>query len=240
MAKAFAEAGSHLALLDSNASGLEEVAQPLRSAWTGVQTEVADLGTRQGVHDGIHAVLAPYHHQIDILVANVGVLIAGPFADMTDAQIEDGLTMNFLTHVWACQDVLPLMQGRPGANIVLIGSDQGSQPDKELFPYAPAKAALHNLTKLLAREYGPEIRVNCVAPGMSRTPFIEGLIDKLARDDFQTDRATVETLEIQRRGVPLQRLGKPEEIAEAAVFLAHNQFATGTIFDLSGGNVRGL
>ena len=240
MAKAFAEAGAHLALLDSDARGLEELTQQLRSAWTWVQTGVADLSTCQGVQEGIQAVLAPYNNQIDVLVANVGVLIAGAFADMTDTQIEDALKMNFLTHVWASREVLPLMQGRAGANIVFVGSDQGSQPDVKLFPYAPAKAAVHNLTKLLAREYGPDIRVNCVAPGMSRTALVEDLMERLARDDFHTDRATAEELELRRRGVPLGRLGKPEEVAEAVVFLARNQFCTGTVLDISGGNVRGL
>lgn len=238
MAQTFAEAGAHLALLDRDAWGLDGLAERLRVLGGGVRTAVTDLSTAQGVRDGIMTVLASYDNQVDVLVSNVGVLVAGRFADITDAQIEFGLTMNFLTHIWACRTVLPLMANRKGANIVLVGSDQGSQPDIGLFPYAQAKAALHSLAKELAREYGPNIRINAVAPGMSRTPLVEGLIGKLAREEFQTDMATAERLELQRRGVPLGRLGEPEEVADAVMFLAQNEFCTGTVLDISGGNVR--
>ena len=238
MARAFTEAGARLALLDHNARGLDELAASLRAMGGGACTAVADLSTAQGVQDGIRTVLARYNNQVDILVSNVGVLVAGRFADVTDAQIEFGLTMNFFTHVWACRTVLPLMVNRQGANIVIVGSDQGSQPDIGLFPYAQAKAALHSLAKELAREYGPAIRVNAVAPGMSRTSLVEVLIGKLAREEFHTDMATAEQLELQRRGVPLGRLGEPEEVADAVVFLAQNGFCTGTVLDISGGNVR--
>jgi 2-hydroxycyclohexanecarboxyl-CoA dehydrogenase len=238
MAQTFTEAGARLALLDLDERGLDELAGSLRARGGRVSTSVADLSTAQGVQNGIGTVLAHFHHQIDVLVSNVGVLVAGNFADITDDQIEFGLTMNFLTHIWACRTVLPLLANRQGANIVCVGSDQGSQPDAGLFPYAQAKAALHCLVKELAREYGPAIRVNAVAPGMSRTPLVEVLIGKLAREEFLTDHATAERLELQRRGVPLGRLGEPEEVADAVLFLAQNEFCTGTILDISGGNIR--
>jgi NAD(P)-dependent dehydrogenase (short-subunit alcohol dehydrogenase family) len=240
MARAFTEAGARVALLDRDESGLHALAESLHASGGRVQTAVADLSTAQGVEDGIRTVLEHSHHQLDILVANVGVLVAGRFVEMTEAQIAFGLTMNFLTHVWACRTVLPLMAGRAGANIILVGSDQGCQPDVGMFPYAQAKAALHSLTKELAREYGPAIRINAVAPGMSRTPLVEGLIAKLAREEFHTTLEAAEQCELQRRGVPLSRLGEPEEVADAVVFLAHNSFCTGTILDISGGNVRGV
>jgi len=70
--------------------------------------------------------------------------------------------------------------------------------------------------------------------------MVDRLMEKLAHEDFHTDRTTAEKLELQRRGVPLARLAEPEEIAEAVVFLAQNEFCTGTILDISGGNVRGI
>jgi NAD(P)-dependent dehydrogenase (short-subunit alcohol dehydrogenase family) len=238
IAQAFAGAGAHLALLDRDKRGLDDLAESQRALGGDVCTAVADLSTARGVQVGMMAVLANYHNQIDLLVSNVGVLVAGRFEEITDAQVEFCLTMNFLTHVWACQTVLPLMEHREGANIVLVGSDQGSQPDIGLFPYAQAKAALHNLTKELAREYGPNIRINCIAPGMSRTPLVKVLMAKLAREEFHTDMSTAERLELQRRGVPLGRLGEPKEVADAVMFLAQNEFCTGTVLDISGGNVR--
>lgn len=239
-ARAFIGQGAHLALLDNNAPALDALARELRRSGGSVQAVVADLGSAEGVRAGIDAVLAPYGHLLDIFIANVGVLVAGPFEEVSEASIEEAMRINFLTHVWACRAVLPRMREREGATIVLVGSDQGSQPDSGLFPYAQAKAALHSLTKALAREYGPAIRVNAVAPGVSRTPLVEELMERLAHDEFQTDCATAERIELRRRGVPLARLGEPEEVAEAVLFLAQNGFCTGTILDISGGNVRGV
>lgn len=240
MAHAFTQAGARLALLDRNERGLDALAARVSSMGGEVCTATADLSTAQGVQDGISTVLACYHNQVDVLVSNVGVFVAGRFAEVSDAETELALTMNFCTHIWACRSALPLLANREGANIVLIGSDQGSQPDIGMFPYAQAKAALHCLAKELAREYGPAIRVNVVAPGMSRTPLVEALLRKLAQEEFHTDRPTAEQLELQRRGVPLGRLGEPEEVAHAVMFLAQNGFCTGSILDLSGGNRRGL
>ena len=240
LAEAFRAEGAHLALIDRDEPGLAAVAADMLARGGRVQTVVADLSTTQGVEDSIATVLTPFHGQVDVLVSNVGVLVAGPFAEMSDAQIEQGGTMNFRTHVWAARAVLPIMAHREGATIIFVGSDQGSQPDSGFFPYAQAKAALHSLTKELAREYGPTIRVNAIAPGMSRTPLVEGLMARLAREDFHTTVAEAERLELHRRGVPLGRLGEPQEVASAAVFLAQNGFCTGSILDLSGGNRRGL
>lgn len=239
LAWAFLEEGAYLALLDSNACALERLAATLRAQGAQVQATVADLSTVRGVQEGINTVLAPFQGQADVFVGNVGVLVAGAFEQITEEQIASAFTMNFLTHVWACREIIPRMVGRVGANIVLMGSDQGHQPDAGLFPYASAKAALHSFAKVLAREYGPDLRVNIVAPGMSRTRMVETLIEQLA-EEFQTDPMTAERLELERRGIPLKRLGTPEEIAEAVVFLASNPFCSGSTLDISGGNGRGL
>ncbi len=241
IAAAFAKRCARLALVDIDGAGLDALAQTLRSIGTDVSTAVADLSTATGTRTGIGEALAPYGKQVDVLVSNVGVLVSGPFEEITDEELRRAFDINFFSHVRACRDVLPLMKGRPGANIVLMGSDQGSQPDVLLFPYAQAKAALHSLGKLLAREYAPDIRVNVVAPGMSATPLVLDLMVTLAREKFQTDDlAAVERMELEERQVPLRRLGRPEEIAEAVIYLATAGFVTGSRLDISGGNVRGL
>lgn len=240
LAAAFAGQGWRLALLDRDRARLEGLAVSLREKGAQVRSAVADLRDAEGVRAGISAALAPFDNQLDTLVSNVGVLISGRFLEVSDEQLASCFTINFFTHCWAARAVLPLMQGREGANIVLMGSDQGSQPDAGLYPYAQAKAALHSLTKLLARECGPAgIRVNAVAPGMARTPLVKVLIERLAREEFHTDVATAEKMELERRQVPLGRLCEPEEVAQAVLYLASATFATGAILDLSGGNVRG-
>ncbi len=238
IATAFAEDGAHLALIDINKPELDELGAVLRAAGAVVHTATTDLSTERGVREGIGEVLALFNERVDVLVSNVGVLVAGKFEDLTVEQWERGFVMNFFTHVYACMVVIPLMKQRKGGSIIFIGSDQGLQPDAGLGPYAHAKAALHSLAKTLTREYTPDsIMVSAVAPGMTRTPLVEALMQGYARE-FGTDPRTAEKLELQRRGVPLGRLGEPEEVAAAVVFLATAPFSTGTIFDISGGNVR--
>lgn len=236
----FATQGARLALLDADAAGLERLAATLRTLGGDIQTAVADLSTELGVREGISAVLAPYDYQIDVLVANVGQLIAGRFEEVTAAAWESAFAINCLSHVWTCQCILPRMLAQGSGCIVFTGSDQGLQPDAGLTPYAPCKAATHALVKALAREYGSRgIWVNAVAPGMTRTPLVEVLMAHLA-EEFGTDQAEAEQRELARRGIPLGRLGEPEEVARAILFLATEPFSNGTILNLSGGNIRSV
>lgn len=240
IAKGFAERGACLALLDINTAALEELAGALRASGVSVQTAVADLSTEQGVREGIAAVLEPYDQRVDILVANVGLLITDACERLTTEQWQQALNINLLSHVWAVSAVVPLMKVRGEGSIVFVGSDQGLQPDAGLAPYAVAKAATHSFMKILARELPPSgIWVNAVAPGMSRTPLVEALMEKYALE-FGTDAREAERLELQRRGVPLARLGEPAEVARAVIFLASEPYSNGTILNFSGGNVRSV
>lgn len=240
IARAFAERGARLGLLDINGSGLEALEGSLRTSGARVQTALADLSHERGVRAGIAAVLGPYDQRVDVLIANVGVLIADACERLTTEQWQRALNINLLSHVWAVSAVLPLMKARGQGCIVFVGSDQGLQPDAGLAPYAVAKAATHSYMKILARELPPYgIWVSAVAPGMSRTPLVEMLMDGYARE-FGTDRDEAERLELQRRGVPLARLGEPAEVARAVVFLASEPFSNGAILDFSGGNVRSV
>jgi NAD(P)-dependent dehydrogenase (short-subunit alcohol dehydrogenase family) len=240
IAKAFAWEGADLALIDRNATGLEELAAALWATGVAVHTVVADLGTERGVREGMLAALAPFEGTLDILVANVGALHSGPFGDLESEQWQQCFVINFFTHVYACRVAVPLMRKRGGGYIVFTGSDQALQPDAGLGPYAQAKAATHCFAKMLARELASDgIRVNVVAPGMTRTPLVEVLMQQRALE-FGTDTKTAEQRELARRGVPLARLGEPEEVAEAVLYLATASFCTGTILNLSGGNVRAV
>jgi len=240
IAEAFAHEEARLALIDLNAAGLEELAAALRLTGTVVNTAVADLRTEQGVREGMLASLAAYEGAIDILVPNVGALIAGPFETLSGEQWQEAFAINCFTHVYACQVAVPLMKQRGGGCIVFTGSDQALQPDVGLGPYAQAKAATHCFAKMLARELASDgIRVNVVAPGMTRTPLVEVLMEQRARE-FGADVSSAERMELAQRGVPLARLGEPEEVAEAVLYLATATFCTATILNISGGNVRAV
>jgi len=93
---------------------------------------------------------------------------------------------------------------------------------------------------MLARELASNgIRVNVVVPGMTRTPLVEVLMEQRARE-FGTDLRSAVQMELSQRGVPLARLDEPWEVAEAVLYLAKASFCTGTILNISGGNVRAV
>src|SRR5215469_2199540 len=109
IARAFAEAGTNLALLDLNEEGLSRLANELHGQRTppiNVRTAVADLSTEQGVKSGIAVVLSAFGNRIDILVANVGFLIAQRFEELTAEQWQRGFALNFFSHVYAYQAVV--------------------------------------------------------------------------------------------------------------------------------------
>ena len=96
------------ALLDRDKSGLEELAAALRTTGVTVQTTVVDLRTAHGVRASMQEALAPFGGVLDILVPNVGALIAGPFETLESAQLQECFAINFFTHVYACRvAVLP-------------------------------------------------------------------------------------------------------------------------------------
>ena len=110
IAKAFAWEGADLALLDCNATGLEELVGALRPTGVTVQMVVADLSTEQGVREGMQTALAPYGGVLDILVPNVGALISGPFGEVSCEQWQECFAINFFTHVYACRVAVPLLK----------------------------------------------------------------------------------------------------------------------------------
>lgn len=242
VAKAFVAEGAHLALIDANATSLRQLQAELVALSGGsrqIEMAVADLATEEGVRKGVREVLAPFQ-RVDVLVANVGKLFTG---DFEATSVDDWLAsfqINFFSHIHAIKAVLPYMKAQKSGHIILMGSDQALQPDAGQSAYGQAKAALHHLGKTLARElprYG--IQVSVLAPGMTRTPLVEGVFARRA-EALNVTLEQAEALEISERGIPLRRLAEVEEIAKAVLFLAEVPYSNGTILEVSGGNVKGI
>jgi NAD(P)-dependent dehydrogenase (short-subunit alcohol dehydrogenase family) len=147
-------------------------------------------------------------------------------AGIADDQFRKILENNVIANHWLIQMVIPEMTERKDGSITIISSIGGLRGSTVIGAYNISKAADFQLARNLACEYGPDnIRVNCIAPGLIRTDFAKALWEN------------PETLKRATSGSPLRRIGEPNEIAGAAVFLASaaGSFMTGQNIVVDGG-----
>ncbi len=222
----FARAGAALVLAARHTDAVSEVASricALGGKAVGVRCHV-------GNSDDIEALVARAREQfgsVDILVNNAGTSpYMGPVIEAGDEAIDKTFAVNLRGCLRLCQAVARQSEGEAVRAIVNISSIAGSVAAPDHGVYAMSKAALESLTKTLAVELGPlGIRVNAIAPGLIATRFSAALT--------QNDR--VRTAFVNRTA--LGRLGKPEDVAEATLFLVSETAAyiTGVILPVDGG-----
>jgi NAD(P)-dependent dehydrogenase (short-subunit alcohol dehydrogenase family) len=239
---AFAAEGTHLGLIDIDREGLAEVSDKIGGS-VRLATATKDLATAAGVSEGLTAVLAPYDGKIDVLVNNVGAAQPRPFDELTDEELEATLQLNFFSCVRAIRHVLPAMRGAGRGAIVNVASDLGYQPAPHTLDYSISKTAVLSLTKALGRAEGPSIRVNAVAPGPIWTPLWTkpgGFGEALSEVHGMPPREAVEHQVAS--GLPLARLGRPEEVANVIVLLASDltSYVTAAVWGVDGGSIRSL
>ena len=168
---------------------------------------------------------------IDILVCNAAVNpYFGPAAGISDEAYNRIMDANVRSNFWLCNMTLPGMAARGGGSVIIVSSIGGLRGSPLLGVYAISKAADMQLARNLCVEWGPHnIRANCIAPGLVRTDFARALWENPAIYAKRT------------RDTPLQRIGEPDEIAGAAVFLASaaGSFMTGQTMVIDGGTTAG-
>jgi NAD(P)-dependent dehydrogenase (short-subunit alcohol dehydrogenase family) len=241
-AEAFAAEGARVALLDRDAAALQEVGAAVNGG--AAATVEGDLSTRAGVERALDEAMEALGGAPDVLVNNVGAGSVRTFDDLGDEEWQQTLELNFFSYVRAIRKVLPGMRERGSGVIVNNASDLARQPEPNPLDYAVSKAAILSLTKALARSEGPGIRVNAVAPGPIWTPFWTkpgGFADTLGEFHGLPPQEAVEH-EMKLRQLPMERLGRPEEVADVIVFLASDRasFVTSSIYGVDGGSIRGL
>ena len=168
---------------------------------------------------------------IDVLVCNAAVNpYLGPAAGASDEVYERVMGANVRSNFWLCNMVLPGMAARGGGSVIIISSIGGLRGSAQLGLYAISKAADMQLARNICVEWGPRnIRANAIAPGLVRTDFARALWEDPALYRKRT------------KDTPLQRIGEPDEIAGAAVFLASaaGSFMTGQTLVIDGGTTTG-
>jgi NAD(P)-dependent dehydrogenase (short-subunit alcohol dehydrogenase family) len=242
-ALAFAKEGAHLALIDLDKPELDKVKKEAEALGVKVSLSNSDLGSEKGVTGGIKEVLGAFGGSLDVLVNNVGAGAVRTFEQLSDADWDATMNINFMSYVRAIRVVLPILREKGGA-IVNNASDLARQPEPVPVDYSVSKAAVLALTKAIARTEGPKIRVNAVAPGPVWTPFWTkpgGFAETMGQYHKMPPQQAVEH-EMSLRQLPMKRLGKPEEVANVIVFLASDlaSFVTSSVWGVDGGSIRSI
>lgn len=194
------------------------------------QADVSDAAAVRGLFEMVEQ----RYGRVDTLVANAGRLYSNTTLSATEQEVDECLAANFKT-AWLCaREAHRLLVRSDAASIVAVGSYQGLRGGTNTFPYSAAKGALLALTRSLAVEYAPRIRVNAVIPGQVESVRTEPYFNSFS-DPAEARRRVLATY-------PMGRLGKPEDIAKAILFLASEDAAwiTGAFLMVDGGRDAAL
>ena len=221
IARAAAAAGAAVALGDVAETTVREAAAALGAL--PLVMDVSDARSVRAAVDEAEARLGP----IDVLVNNAGIDVIGPFLESSEEDWDRLWAVNLRGTLLATRAVLHGMIARERGRIVNIGSDAGRVGSSGEAVYSATKGGVIAFTKTLAREVARHgVTVNCVCPGPTDTALLEQV-----RDYDEKLHASL------ARAIPLRRLGRPEDVAAAVVFLASDAAAyiTGQTLSVSGG-----
>jgi NAD(P)-dependent dehydrogenase (short-subunit alcohol dehydrogenase family) len=176
--------------------------------------------------------------RIDLLVNNAGQGRVSTFADTTDEAWRQELDLKFFSQILPIQAFKPLLDKSDAPAIVAVNSLLAYQPEPHMVCTSAARSGVQSLLKSLAGEFAPAIRVNSIVLGLVDSGQWQRRFD--ARPDKSLDRATWYQVLARGKGIPLDRLGQPEEAARAILFLGSPaaSYITGASLEVSGGVSR--
>jgi 2-hydroxycyclohexanecarboxyl-CoA dehydrogenase len=226
---ALADAGASVALADRRADLAEHTASEVaKDSGARVVAFKADVTNLLEVQETTARVLQTFGH-IDALINNAGWDELKPFLQTTPDFWDKIIAINYKSVLNTCYAVLPHMVARKAGAVVSISSDAGRVGSMGEAVYAGTKAGIIAFSRTLAREHARDnLRFNVVCPGPTQTPLVE---------EMQQQEFGSRVLGRMEQYVPLRRLGRPEDIAPAVVFLASDAagFITGQVISVSGG-----
>ncbi|HKN93429.1 MAG TPA: SDR family oxidoreductase [Thermoleophilaceae bacterium] len=221
-----AEEGGRVVCADVDAASVEQTASEIGGAASALRIDVSDPAQVQTMVQQC----VDTHGRIDVLVNNAGVNIPGVLHEVPDEVIDRTLAVNVKGPIYGCRAAIPHMLEQGGGSIVNISSVNGIVSEPFLSVYSASKGAVVMLTKGVALDYAKQnIRCNAICPGWVDTPINYAHAEMLGGLQHVYD--TIDSFQ------PIGRPGRPEEIANVALFLASDEasFMTGAIVSADGG-----
>jgi NAD(P)-dependent dehydrogenase (short-subunit alcohol dehydrogenase family) len=228
MVEAFAAAGASVIVASNEEAACFELESALKRTGCEALAVPCDVSKKSELEALVAASLNGFG-RIDVLVCNAGIQgHFGPMHTASDAEIDSLFSVNLQHPLRLTSMVAPLMANRGSGSIIVTASIAGLRGNKNVGMYGIAKAAVVQLTRNLAVEWGPRnVRANAIAPGLIATEWASAIVSN--------DEATTRRLGM----TPLRRIGKPSEIAATALFLASSgaAFITGQTIVVDGGTL---
>jgi NAD(P)-dependent dehydrogenase (short-subunit alcohol dehydrogenase family) len=228
-ARRFAEFGASLALLDINVPGGEEAAQEMRALGANAKFFRCDVTSNADCKNVTEEIIEQFG-KIDILFNNAGVIRRKNIVDSTEAEWDWVVDVSLKGIYLLSHHVIPHMIKNGGGSIINTGSGWSLKGGPNAAAYCAAKGGVVNLTRAMAIDHGRHnIRVNCVCPGDIDTPMLRSECKQLGEDE--------EKFMKEAAARPLNRVGTPDDVANAVLFLASNMstWVTGTALVVDGG-----
>ena len=230
----FAQQGATVEILDLNEAGIRAVVTEIEATGGRAAGRACDVSSRSSVQDSF-AQIQSARGRIDVLVNNVGIAHVGNVLTTSDEDFDRVFSINVKGAFHCLKAAVSAMSAQGGGSIVNIVSTAAMIAISDRFAYAMSKGALLTMTYSVAKDFLQQnIRCNAICPGRIHTPFVDGFISK----NYPGREA--EMFKKLSDYQPVGRMGKPEEVAALALFLASDaaSFATGAAYLVDGGTVN--
>ena len=229
----FAKEGAAVAIVDMNEKAGQEASEAIGAQGGKALFTAADV-TRAADCQRVVRTVADKYGALHILFNNAGIIRRASVLDLSEEEWDRVMEVNVKSIFLMSKFAIPLIEKSGGGSIINTASGWGLAAGPKAAAYCASKGAVVLLTKAMAIDHGPHnIRVNCICPGDTDTPMLRSEAQQLGADPGRFLREAAQR--------PLQRVGTPEEIAQAALYLASEaaSFVTGTALVVDGGGLAG-
>lgn len=227
IARAYVREGAGVVVHSRNSRDCDRIAAEIRAGSGRVIGIPADLSRSDEVRRLAREATEALGGRVDILVNNAGQPRVAPSTELAEADYRYTLDLNLNAYFFLSQEIARGMLARREGCIINVSSINATLAFPQRLAYCVSKAGVNMLTKVLAIEWADQgVRVNAIAPGYIKTDFVRTLLERKIVDEAAVVRRT-----------PMARLGVPEEVAEAAVYLASDaaSYTTGAVLAVDGG-----